>query len=407
MSKPSLQRFNTAHLTTQDLLQADHSNREHLRVFGDIVNAPHNDDSEMISAVPDWAPIKERIRKSRKQSADVVREGWAYHLARWPLLILIGLAVFLEFLAYVLVRQLVNVIEYLWAYRGQRGRLRRRLQEAPTYDEWQKAALRMDDHLGMSAWKRSAPNAYYDHSIIRRVRHELRDLRNRGDVDGVATVLDLCCRSNFAGSENYQLYSDTYLGSKDNLETYYDEVERSLRYIRMTDSMPVEQKQTFFRNLSKGYGSTALCLSGGASFGYKHFGVIKALLDADLLPRIITGTSAGSLVASLACTYTDDELRKLLKVDLAQRIDACSEPMTTWLLRWWRTGARFDGEAWAEKCMFFTHGSLTFKEAFERTGRILNSACAKGMLIDAQSLSSPTLRTRRRNCSTTSPRPTA
>lgn len=37
-----------------------------------------------------------------------------------------------------------------------------------------------------------------------------------------------------------------------------------------------------------------------------------------------------------------------------------------------KTGARFDSVAWARKCSFFTHGSMTFKEAYLRTGRILN-----------------------------------
>ena len=43
-----------------------------------------------------------------------------------------------------------------------------------------------------------------------------------------------------------------------------------------------------------------------------------------------------------------------------------------WLKRFWKTGARFDTIKWAQKATFFTHGSLTFREAYERTGRVLN-----------------------------------
>lgn len=32
-----------------------------------------------------------------------------------------------------------------------------------------------------------------------------------------------------------------------------------------------------------------------AAFGYYHFGVVRALLDQNLLPRVITGTSAGAI----------------------------------------------------------------------------------------------------------------
>ncbi len=100
--------------------------------------------------------------------------------------------------------------------------------------------------------------------------------------------------------------------------------------------------------------------------------MVRALLDENLLPRVITGTSAGAIVAAITCTRTDAELRTLLVPELANRITACSESTLTWARRAWRTGARFDSLEWARKAAFFTLGNLTFKEAFERTGRILN-----------------------------------
>ncbi len=36
--------------------------------------------------------------------------------------------------------------------------------------------------------------------------------------------------------------------------------------------------------------------------GHYHWGVVRALLDENLLPRIISGTSAGAVVASVICT---------------------------------------------------------------------------------------------------------
>lgn len=116
----------------------------------------------------------------------------------------------------------------------------------------------------------------------------------------------------------------------------------------------------------------ALALSGGASFGYYHFGVVRALLDANLLPKIITGTSAGALVACLVCTRTDDELRRLLVPQLADALTACQEPVSVWAKRFMRTGARFDTAMWERGASFFTMGAMTFKEAYERTGRSLN-----------------------------------
>ncbi|KAL2255168.1 hypothetical protein VTK26DRAFT_3940 [Humicola hyalothermophila] len=130
-----------------------------------------------------------------------------------------------------------------------------------------------------------------------------------------------------------------------------------------------------FKGIAANYGRTALCLSGGATFAYYHFGVVKALLEEDYLPNIITGTSGGALVAALVATRTDDELKQLLVPALAHRITACHEPITVWFRRWWRTGARFDSVDWAKRCSWFTRGSMTFREAYERTGRILNVSC--------------------------------
>lgn len=79
------------------------------------------------------------------------------------------------------------------------------------------------------------------------------------------------------------------------------------------------------------------------------FGVIKAFLDADLLPRVITGTSAGGLVAALLCTRTNDELKQLIVPRLADKITACSDSFTVWFKRFLKTGARFSSVEWAEK----------------------------------------------------------
>jgi len=73
-----------------------------------------------------------------------------------------------------------------------------------------------------------------------------------------------------------------------------------------------------------------------------HFGVVKAFLEAGLLPRVITGTSAGGLIAALTCTRTDAELKQLLVPELANKITACEESWRVWLKRVWKTGARFD-----------------------------------------------------------------
>lgn len=196
--------------------------------------------------------------------------------------------------------------------------------------------------------------------------------REEGDLDALLSVLNVCLKNNFAGVENFSMYSQSFYGTKVLVEQYYAEVEQALRFLNASNAVSAHAKRTFYRVASKNYGKTALCLSGGASFGYYHVGVVKALLDADLLPTIVSGTSAGGLIAALVCTRTNDELRALLVPELADRITACEEPLRVWLPRFLRTGARFDSLQWAAKATFFTRGSLTFREAYERTGKVLN-----------------------------------
>ena len=64
----------------------------------------------------------------------------------------------------------------------------------------------------------------------------------------------------------------------------------------------------WFKETRKSYGRTALMLSGGASMGKYHHGIIKALHEDDLLPRIICGSSAGSIFVACLSTLKIDEI---------------------------------------------------------------------------------------------------
>src|SRR4051812_23456679 len=134
-------------------------------------------------------------------------------------------------------------------------------------------------------------------------------------------------------------------------------VTKSLDFTRKTKLLSTKDKLNLFKNTYKNYGRTALCLSGGASFGYYHLGVVKALLDAKLLPSVFTGTSAGGLIAALVCVRTDEELEQVLTPELHIRLTACSDPFSVWFPRWWKTGARFDACDWAQNIQWITKGS--------------------------------------------------
>ncbi|CAK7269915.1 hypothetical protein SEPCBS119000_003817 [Sporothrix epigloea] len=324
------------------------------------------------------APLGRRTR-------DETREGYLYGLLKWPFLIgvfgwIIGLSI-----AYLLMRMYIALYEQLFSWRGRRERLRHRMRVTDNYADWVAAASAIDAHLGNDKWQEENEFAFYDFRTVRRVADQLRRCRMRAeaaeadparrDVSDLRALVEACVKNNFAGIENRHLYSRTYYGTKNLVQSFIDEVERSLLFLIQTNQLDASEKRALFKRVYANYGRTALCLSGGASFAYYHFGVIRALLDEDLLPNVITGTSGGALVAALVATRTNDELRQLLVPALAGKINACSEPLSVWLRRWWKTGARFDSVDWARQCAWWSHGSMTFREAYERTGRILNVTC--------------------------------
>ena len=72
-----------------------------------------------------------------------------------------------------------------------------------------------------------------------------------------------------------------------------------------------ESKLEFFAETRHAYGRTALLLSGGASFGKFHFGLIRALYEYDLFPRIVCGSSVGSIIAAGMCSVPYSDMKKV------------------------------------------------------------------------------------------------
>lgn len=57
-----------------------------------------------------------------------------------------------------------------------------------------------------------------------------------------------------------------------------------------------------------------IALSGGSTRGIAHIGVLKALLEHDIVPEIVSGTSAGSIIGALyAAGKTPDEMLGFIK----------------------------------------------------------------------------------------------
>lgn len=340
---------------------------------------------DLIVSKSDWYPLtntdevyKDNKRNDSKRSKMVknlrneFRSSASYYLLRWPILIFIIGWVLILCVLYGIVRIHVALKEYFFTWTGEQKKLRNNLRNSKTYQEWIMHAKKLDNYLRLDKWSLNPRFSYYDYRTVSLTIRTIKKLREEQNDFDLMLVLQGCLKTNFAGIENRQLYSHKYYGTKNLIQEFVDLVSESIDFISASTQITPQAKRNFFKIVLKNYGKSALVLSGGACFAYTHFGIVKALIDEDLLPSIISGTSGGGLIAAIACTRTDEELKKLLVPQLARKITACEEPWYIWLPRFWKTGARFDAVAWARKSNFFTRGSTTFQEAYERTGRKLN-----------------------------------
>ena len=201
-----------------------------------------------------------------------------------------------------------------------------------------------------------------------------------------------------------RLFNRAYAGTKLLIEDYITQVALAIQYVT---ALPATQgyqsgwtsqaKLDLLHDTRQAFGRSTLVLQGGAIFGLCHLGVVKALHLQGLLPRIITGTATGALIAALVGTHTEDELLDFLNgggIDLSAFAkhqnaeyakqseildfgDASGLLQTTIrrIERYFREGYFLDVHV-LEECVRANVGDLTFEEAYARTKRVLNITVA-------------------------------
>lgn len=271
------------------------------------------------------------------------------------------------------------------------------LERAKTYAEWSQVAQRLDELDGNAALrtKNTKEDAEYDKAMIEEMIQEMRLHLRSNNLEKLCKIAEVCCARNFGETLNPTLYSFLYFGTKQEIEEFYMLLEECIARIadfggNDVNKAEVERRKRILVHIRSRLGNSALLLSGGASLGVLHIGVTKGLLENSLLPMILHGTSAGSIIAAIIGVKNDDEIEDALKLTNLELgafeeydIRECSFVQRTIkrLRRFVATGAIYDSET-IIKCMRHNLGDATFKEAHEKTGRILNIAVSSSSGYD-------------------------
>lgn len=248
------------------------------------------------------------------------------------------------------------------------------MARAETYAEWSEAAKAHDIETGIAEWKESDHSKYFDSVSIRRRLERLTSLRNAGDNAGLLFALNEGIHGNIDGMGHERLHQKAKFGTKKLIQEYVDTITDSLHYLadpKVTD-ISFDEKLDFFRRAQHCFGRSAFLMSGSGSFLYFHVGVVKALWEQGLLPKVMSGSSGGSVVGAIICTHTDDELAPFFDPEhLSSYWSGLGEAET-----------KVFGKSKAlpakkiHKQLSKVIPDLTFQEAYELSGRHLNISIA-------------------------------
>eukprot|EP00667_Euglena_gracilis_P002873 EG_transcript_2880 len=266
-----------------------------------------------------------------------------------------------------------------------RAKLERDLDTAGTYEEWRATARKLDELNGFGEWREQSTE-YFDAELARQRLDTLKSLHASDDVWELMHHIRVDLHRGNGGIWNAKMHV-YHTGSKRLIEEYLEYVEQMLSFIVDHPKIPSKDKYTFFTDISATYGYSALVLSGAAALGIYHIGVIVALHTQKLLPGIISGTNTGSIVAAIVCTHHEDELLKMVdfesdeccirfEIFASRDKDQTGNTLTRRLRRFMDQGVLLDIHL-LKDFLRSTIGDMTFMEAYNKTGRVLNIVCSQ------------------------------
>jgi len=251
-----------------------------------------------------------------------------------------------------------------------RKQLQRELEQAHDYGQWCEAATALDDLEGLLDWREQEETGMLHESLMRKHMGLMDHCRQNGETRRLIRILQESLYRHLGELSNPDLYAVARSGTNRLVGEFLEAVETSMAYIceHPIPEVTTARKLKMFRDAERVYGRPALMLSGGAAFGIYHIGVTRALWRQDLLPDVMAGSSMGAIVAGAICTRNDQEL-----ADFFNRPERIHLNAFRWLgiTEALRAGHAMDPGQLQEHVQH-NLGSISFKEAYERSGRTLN-----------------------------------
>ena len=248
--------------------------------------------------------------------------------------------------------------------------MRPKMSDATSYQEWSAAAQAHDERSGAARWRNTDESRRYDYKVIRSRLAEILELRAGGDPHEILFYLNEGIHGNMGGMGSSSVYKRAKFGTKDLITDYIRELSGAIEQVADAPdtTIPEAEKLEFFQRASHCFGRSALMLSGAGSLGPFHLGVIKALHEQRLLPSVISGASAGSLVAAVVGTRSNDDLELLFSADKVMEAFGAARQEEVGM-----PGLRKQLKIEEVKeSIAFLIPDMTFQEAFEVSGRRIN-----------------------------------
>lgn len=243
------------------------------------------------------------------------------------------------------------------------------MQQATDYAGWREAAAELDRREGLDAWRDDDASDDYDWRLVRSRLRQIRQYRQEGAHGKLIHHLRQGLHWNLGNTGNTLLYGVARVGTKKLVTDYLQAVCESLEHIADLPDADFghTEKLRFFHDVALSYGRSALMLSGGATLGLFHVGVVKALFREGLLPLVLSGSSAGSVVAATVGSRTPEEAEELMNPEMAYYHFWRVLPLKHMLQR----RALMDANQLKRAIAKNVH-DLTFEEAHAKSGRIVN-----------------------------------